>query len=164
MASSSYRNMKIQELHKAVASAQQEFSAAERKAVVARLGAKAAKATAEKSRLQHRRARKASKHAKKLAVEAESLAQDLAGILAKAQKRLAKALKKMGPVKVVRKAKSIRLSRKLVPSAAGKVAAPKAAVARKATLPAAPARPATDGHLMPPVLPGSASKPADPSV
>lgn len=140
---------KINNLQKAVASAQQEFRAAEHKAIAARLGVRAAKAAAEKIRLEHKRARKVAKKTKKQAQQSESLAHELAGVLAKAQKRLAKALKKRGAVIAVRKPKA--------KVAAKPVGGPKPAPARKTSSSPLPVRPATDGHVIPPSLPGPLS-------
>jgi hypothetical protein len=94
--------MKLNDLKKAAARAQQDLQTAERKAVDLQRKAKAAKARSEQVRLEQKRARKSAKQAKKLAAAAEDQALAQALVLKKVQKRLAKALKKLGQKKKAR--------------------------------------------------------------
>ena len=87
--------MKLHELKKAGAKAQQDFELAEGKAKELEGRAKAAKAKAEQARLEHKRARKAAKQAKKVAVASEEQAREKRRKWEKAQKRLRKALQKL---------------------------------------------------------------------
>jgi hypothetical protein len=88
--------MKLNQLKKAAAKAQQALQLTERQVAELRRQAKAAKAQAEKVRLQQKRLRKAAKEAKKQALEVDERAAEQRRVLEKAQKRLAKALRNPG--------------------------------------------------------------------
>jgi hypothetical protein len=100
--------MKLNDLKKAAAKAQQDLQLAERKAGDLQRKAKAAKAKSEQTRLEHKGARKSAKQAKKLALAAEDQAREQRWVLEKVQKRLAKTLKKLGQGKAKQKAKPAR--------------------------------------------------------
>lgn len=93
--------MKIDDLQKAVAKAQQELQLSRGKALELQAKAKLAKVDAEKSKLAYKKARKAAKQAKKLAVQSEEKAREQTRLLEKAQKRLAKAVKKASKSKAL---------------------------------------------------------------
>jgi predicted nucleic acid-binding Zn-ribbon protein len=94
--------MKLDELKKALAKAQEGLRVAEHDLADLQRKAKAAKAKSEHARLEHKRARKSAKQAKKLVLEAEDRAGQQCRVLAKAQKRLVKALKKAEKAKAVK--------------------------------------------------------------
>ena len=91
--------MKLDDLKKAEAKAQQGLQLAEAKAAELQRKAKAAKAMAEQARVKHKQTRKAAKQAKRLALAAEEYAGDQLRVWEKAQKCLAKALKKAAKAK-----------------------------------------------------------------
>ena len=110
--------MKLNDLEKAAAKAQQDFQLAERKAAELQRSAKAAKAKTEQARIEHKRIRKAAKQAKKLALAAEEQAREQRRAWEKAQKRLSKALKKLAKTKLIGAKKGAELvAKKLLPNA-----------------------------------------------
>ena len=109
--------MKLNDLKKAAASAQEELQLAERAAAALQRRTKADKARSEQTRLEHKRARKSAKLSKKLALKAEEQVREQRRILEKAQKRLAKALKKVGKGKAKPQGKAARQSSVTRPSA-----------------------------------------------
>lgn len=91
--------MKLNDLQKAAAKAQQDLQLAERKVTELLRNAKSAKAKSEQARLQYKHVRKVAKQAKKLALAAEEEARERSRVWEKTQKRLAKALKKQAKAK-----------------------------------------------------------------
>jgi len=149
--------MKLNDLKKAAAKAQQDLHLAARKAADLRQKAQAAKARSEQTRLEHKRARKAAKQAKKSAAAAEEQARDYCRVFEKAQKRLAKAVKKLGQGKTKQKGKPARLPAVARASAPAKPAPKKqAAMVPKPHKTAAGSRPpsaAAGSATSPPVIP-----------
>jgi hypothetical protein len=86
--------MKLDDLRKEAAEAQEALRAAEHGLADLQRKARAAKTKAEQTRIQHKHARKAAKQAKKLVGKAEEYAVEQLRVLTKAQRRLVKALKK----------------------------------------------------------------------
>jgi hypothetical protein len=93
--------MKLNELKKAAAKAQQDLQLAEHKAAELQRSAKAAKAKTDQARIEHKRVRKAAKQAKKLVLAAEEQAREQHRAWEKAHRRLSKALKKLAKTKAV---------------------------------------------------------------
>jgi hypothetical protein len=91
--------MKLNDLKKAAAKAQQGLRLAEAKAAELQRNAKTAKSVAEQARLEHKRARKVAKQAKVLALAAEEHEREQFRVWEKTQKRLAKAMKKLAKAK-----------------------------------------------------------------
>jgi len=91
--------MKLNDLKKAGAKAQQDLRLAEAKTAELKRKAKAAKAMAAQVWLEYKRVRKAAKQAKRLASEAEEQVRDQLRACEKTQKRLVKAIKKLGKAK-----------------------------------------------------------------
>ena len=109
--------MKLNDLKKAAAKAQQDLQFVELKVAELQQKAKVAKAKSEQTRLMHKSARKSAKQAKKLASTAEDQARDKSRALEKSRKRLTKALKKLGQGKSKPKGKPAKPSAVAHPSA-----------------------------------------------
>jgi hypothetical protein len=120
--------MKLNDLKKAAASAQEKLQLAQRAAADLQGKAKADKARSEQTRVEHKRARKSAKLSKKLALKAEEQVREQRRILEKAQKRLAKALKKVGKGKGKQQSKAALRSSVARPPAPPKLALKKQSV------------------------------------
>ena len=148
--------MKLHDLKKAAAQAQQDFHLAERKAGELQGKAKAAKAKSEQTRLDHKRARKAAKQAKKLASAAEEQAREHARVLGKVQKLLSKALKKVGQGKgkqLSKPARSPAVARRVAPTKRKQIKLPVVASSpqRPASVAQAPSAAVTPPSVIPTV-------------
>ena len=91
--------MKLNDLKKAAAKAQEGLRLAETEAAELQRNAKTTKAIAEQARLEYKRVRKAAKQAKRLALAADEDTREQRRVWEKAQKRLAKATKKLAKAK-----------------------------------------------------------------
>ena len=119
--------MKLDDLKKAAAKAQQDLQLAEGNAAELQRRAKAVKAKTEQARLQHKRFRKEAKQAKKLALAADEQAREQRRAWEKAQKRVSKALKKLAKTKAVGAKKAAKPAAKKLPPNTGKTQKPAAA-------------------------------------
>ena len=141
--------MKLNDLKKAAARAQQELQLAESKVADLQRTVKAAKANTEQVRLQFKGMRKAAKQAKKLVLAAEEQARERCRVWEKAQKRLAKALKKLVKAKGGGTKKPA-----LAAAAPGKAAPPKPAAKKPSPIPPKTQKPAVASQS-PPAAPGA---------
>ena len=100
--------MKLADLRKAAAKADQQLQRSESRAKELKAKARAAKAALQQARLHHKHSRKTAKQARNRAQAAEDRVRDHLRVWETAQKRLGKALKKLAKAKASKTRKPAR--------------------------------------------------------